>query len=215
MTGFYATSSLVLLFVLLPSVLHHATAHGQVDVSDEVGYFWHIADTHYDREYLENGDTAKRCTQPCGEEGCDRKASKMGDYNCDPPKAMVKSALDFMKNEKGNADFLVYTGDSPPHYAGIEYWEVSTPEMIMDTVLEVQGMLLDWANQTGVPVFPIMGNHDNHPANFLAPPDIPDARKWIDEYVQSWKDFGLPEEGMLLVTFNFVTICMFVMLTLI
>ena len=65
--------------------------------------FLHVSDFHYDPNYL-TGHYYNSCkTMP-------NATQEYGSYECDSPKILVKSAIDYMKRKFPNPDFILWTG---------------------------------------------------------------------------------------------------------
>ena len=62
--------------------------------------FIHVSDFHIDPEYL-NHNSCK---------GVPEGNKPYGDYLCDSPKILVKSAIKFMQKKFPNPDFILWTG---------------------------------------------------------------------------------------------------------
>ena len=103
----------------------------------QCGYAWHISDLHI--------DTYQHCSTP------------VGDYHCDSPLVLALSALHAMKNIQPYPDLILWTGDSAPHW--------STPSM--EYILNITSTVFTQLEQLfpGVPVIPVLGNHDTSPPN--------------------------------------------------
>lgn len=100
----YYTCTLTLTVVLVPLV---------------AGYFWQITDIHYDANYSQHGLAHYLChQQPWNLEShaADRETETKkhygpyGDYDCDSPWALVKSAVTTMKELAPDVDFILWTG---------------------------------------------------------------------------------------------------------
>nr|XP_023022925.1 sphingomyelin phosphodiesterase-like [Leptinotarsa decemlineata] len=81
----------------------------------------HLSDTHYDPYYMEGSNA------DCGEPLCcrltnglantkEQAAGKWGDYRkCDSPKITVDNMLDHIQETHPDIDYILWTGDLPPH----------------------------------------------------------------------------------------------------
>lgn len=84
---------------------------------------WHLTDVHVDPLYDVKGDPRHLCHKEAGgRSGGETQregVGRFGDYRCEAPRALLASAIDFMKKESGTAgaDFLLWTGDTPPHWS--------------------------------------------------------------------------------------------------
>ena len=72
-----------------------------------LGKFWQITDIHWDQKYSEDGDSAKMCHKAYQSDGHN---SKWGNYNCDSPWPLVKSAIQAMVEIEAQPDFVLWTG---------------------------------------------------------------------------------------------------------
>jgi len=124
------------------------------------GTFWHISDLHLDHLYREGGNISNWChsnqlSQPTPH---DLGAGPVGDYHCDSPLVLVLSALEAMARFQPNPEFIVWTGDSAPH------WKEPTPPNasyitnVTSTVFTKLGQLFP-----RTPIIPALGNHDSSP----------------------------------------------------
>ncbi|CAG8697726.1 11374_t:CDS:2, partial [Scutellospora calospora] len=106
----------------VPTTKNHVTnpENRSNDVNDERIWVVHLSDWHYDSEYAEGYEVN------CGEPVCCRApnaygdkattpAGKWGDYNCDVPKRLIESMLEFLPTAVPKLDFIISTGDLPPH----------------------------------------------------------------------------------------------------
>ena len=83
------------------------------------GHFWHISDLHIDYSYVVGGNISDHCRK-----SQDKAANvteqelvgPAGNYHCDSPLVLAMSALDAMKKIHGDPDFILWTGDSAPHW---------------------------------------------------------------------------------------------------
>ena len=91
------------------------------------GYFWHVTDFHLDTNYSTTGAKGQilRDEESLGREyflgdykydTCwGRAQGQFGDYNCDSPMKLIKSAVNFVKNHSetitdGDVKFVIWTG---------------------------------------------------------------------------------------------------------
>ena len=122
------------------------------------GKFWHISDLHLDYEYEAGGDITAFCHHT--NNSYDQSVGPAGNYSCDSPLLLVESALQAMARHEDSPDFIVWTGDSAPH------WREPQPpgEKYITNVTKFVFSKLDQMFP-GVPVVPALGNHD------MSPPD--------------------------------------------
>ena len=118
--------------------------------------FWQITDIHYDKLYKEHGDSKKFCHGKGG------GAMRFGDYDCESNKELFLSAIDAMADLNPRPEFILWTGDSSPHwhnskapdwtyiYNAEKYLAKSIQKRFPDTI-----------------IIPVLGNHDAFmPDNF-------------------------------------------------
>ena len=90
------------------------------------------------------------------------KASKYGSYRCDSPKILVESAFKAMKKHVPNPEFILWTGDSSAHNKNLTQLNTTG---VMSNLKFVVTRLHDY--YPGVPVVPVLGNHDLAPADYF------------------------------------------------
>jgi len=120
-------------------------------------YFWHVTDLHYDPTYLTSQDS-------CNDVIAADKLGQYGDFECDAPWRLCRSAVESMRLIGPQPRFIIWTGDTPAH------------PKIVDSINETDVLNL-LANATqlikqtfpGVPVYVALGNHDYRPDNQLPP----------------------------------------------
>ena len=70
------------------------------------GYFWHLTDFHVDPYYEDWGPGLKN--------SCNRDISEnqgpLGDYECDPPYALLHSAMRAINQHGADPAFIMWTG---------------------------------------------------------------------------------------------------------
>jgi sphingomyelin phosphodiesterase acid-like 3 len=134
-------SSVALLLLLLLLVLQSVRA----------GKFWHITDIHYDAQYIPGSDPTSMCHNITTEQAT--RASAFGNYLCDSPLPLVESAFDYMVKINPNPDFILWTGDDPPHVL-VNY----TMEETLFYVQNITNFIRKYFPKTRI--FPGIGNHD-------------------------------------------------------
>ncbi|KAL7388155.1 hypothetical protein ABVT39_008340 [Epinephelus coioides] len=119
------------------------------------GRFWHITDLHLDPTYNLAPDPTKVCYSSKGAPAKD--AGLFGDFLCDSPYRLIQSAFMHMATLTQPEDFIIWTGDSPPH--------VHVDELSTDTVIQVISNMTQTIRQhfPNLTVFPALGNHDYWP----------------------------------------------------
>ncbi|KAG7154577.1 Sphingomyelin phosphodiesterase-like 2 [Homarus americanus] len=139
----------------------------------------HLSDTHFDPEYREGSNA------DCGEPLCcransgpvkspDKRAGLWGDFRkCDTPLRTIESMLDNIAYLHPDIDYIIWTGDLPPH----DIWN-QTRESNLNVVRATVQQLVDYFPYT--PIFPALGNHEAAPVNSFPPPFI------MGDYGVSW-----------------------------
>lgn len=94
-------------------------------------------------------------------------AGVFGDFLCDSPYRLIQSALRHTASLIEPHDFIIWTGDSPPH--------VAVELLSTDEVIDVIRNLTETIRLTfpRLPVYPALGNHDYWPQDQL--PASPNA----------------------------------------
>ncbi|KAG7231727.1 hypothetical protein INR49_010458 [Caranx melampygus] len=84
-------------------------------------------------------------------------AGPYGDFLCDSPYSLIQSALGHMAALTQQHDFIIWTGDSPPH--------VPVDQLSTDTVIQVLSNMTQTIRQhfPNLTVYPALGNHDYWP----------------------------------------------------
>ncbi|XP_021710800.1 sphingomyelin phosphodiesterase isoform X1 [Aedes aegypti] len=150
----------------------------------------HLSDTHFDPYYAEgsNADcneplccrlTNGRPTTPNG------AAGKWGDYRkCDTPQRTVDHMLSHIAETHSDIDFIIWTGDLPPH----DVWNQTKEEnlkVLKETVKQMSEKF------PGIPIFPALGNHESAPVNSFPPPyvqQVDSSISWLyDELDIQWR----------------------------
>lgn len=123
----------------------------------------HLSDTHIDLHYAVGGDA--KCEEPL----CCRKSSKSiplsrqsgfwGDYrNCDVPLRTLQAMLKEIKKNHKDIDYIIWTGDIPPH----DIWSQSR-EGQLGLIREVSKLINQYLGH--IPIYPALGNHESLPVN--------------------------------------------------
>ncbi|XP_037036162.1 sphingomyelin phosphodiesterase isoform X3 [Bradysia coprophila] len=152
----------------------------------------HLSDTHYDPYYAEGSNA------DCNEPLCCRltngrpltpnnAAGKWGDYRkCDTPKRTVDHMLDHIADTHADIDYILWTGDLPPH----DVWNQTKEEnlkIIKETVKQMSEKF------PGIPIFPALGNHESAPVNSFPPPyvqQVDSSISWLyDELDVQWRNW--------------------------
>jgi hypothetical protein len=74
-----------------------------------------FVDIHIDPNYVEGADTKNYCHK--SKKRSSGTAGKYGALNtdCDTPAALVEATFNYLKNNVGDIDFIIYTGDTVRH----------------------------------------------------------------------------------------------------
>uniref|UniRef100_A0AAY4EQP9 Acid sphingomyelinase-like phosphodiesterase n=1 Tax=Denticeps clupeoides TaxID=299321 RepID=A0AAY4EQP9_9TELE len=149
--------SLFLLLFLPPRFF--MTVHLLPLRSAAAGKFWHISDLHLDPTYHVTEDRTKVCFSSKGFPASD--PGLYGDFMCDSPYRLILSAFGYMKQAEPQPDFMIWTGDSPPH--------VPPEELSTETVIGVIRNMTHTIKEffPALPVYPALGNHDYWPQDQL------------------------------------------------
>nr|XP_053634735.1 acid sphingomyelinase-like phosphodiesterase 3b isoform X2 [Cherax quadricarinatus] len=122
------------------------------------GTFWQITDIHWDQQYSVYGDANKMCHKSYTST---KHNGVYGNYLCDSPWLLVKSAIDAMKEINNKPDFILWTGDNVPH--------TDDPEpdftVIFNTISNITEELRS-TFQDSIPILPVLGNHDAFPKDY-------------------------------------------------
>ncbi|KAM7295453.1 putative acid sphingomyelinase [Ixodes scapularis] len=130
---------------------------------DETGFFWHVTDIHYDKDYATHGVRDAMCHLVPNVTGSD-DIGPYGDVKCDSPKLLVESAVAAMRSIEPNPDFVLWTGDNLPHLEDVPWSDVYAQ--------------IRWLGQRlreefpGCPVVPTLGNNDCSPPNYMRPDNM-------------------------------------------
>ncbi|XP_066150731.1 sphingomyelin phosphodiesterase-like isoform X2 [Euwallacea fornicatus] len=149
-----------------------------------------ISDTHYDLDYAEGA--VANCEEPlcCRNYSTPRTdedlmpAGRWGSYEkCDAPRAMLQNMFDFIALQHPDIDYILWTGDIPPH----DIWN-QTKENNLNVIEETIDMIFKAFPNT--PIFPAIGNHESSPAGNFAPPWMTNSDhsiSWLyDKISPSW-----------------------------
>ncbi|BHF81642.1 hypothetical protein SprV_0802477500 [Sparganum proliferum] len=104
--------------------------------------FWHITDPHIDSNYSCQG--------------------ALGNYECDSPLTLWISALNNTRRLRQQPpDFVIFSGDSVAHDERLSRAE------FLDVMRSAAQRLRMIFPDNQIPIIPVLGNHDVHPANVL------------------------------------------------
>ncbi|RXG71911.1 Acid sphingomyelinase-like phosphodiesterase 3b [Armadillidium vulgare] len=108
------------------------------------------------REILANTDITGILTIVRLEMSSRNSTGHFGNYLCDAPYALVRSALQALKNIEPYPDFIVWTGDNAPHTRKVDF------PVIFKTLSNITEELKSLFN-SNIPILPVLGNHDTYP----------------------------------------------------
>lgn len=122
----------------------------------QVSRFIQVSDFHYDELYSQGSPTDKNCHSD-GKYGGggSGSAGRLGDFRCDSPSQLVKSAIKQMHKVLPNPDFILWTGDNSPHEGAGKKNVTRNMRFIGKWIYNVFG--------DRVKVIPVLGNHDSYP----------------------------------------------------
>jgi len=126
----------------------------------EGGKFWHMTDIHLDTLYSAAGDRADFCRNS----SFGSSAMDSGDYQCDSPLLLLKSAVRAMSQFEPDPEFILWTGDSNPHWnKDLDGNDGPTYPYIWENLKTIHKILANYfPNAT---IVPVLGNHDAFPAD--------------------------------------------------
>ncbi|CAG9820155.1 unnamed protein product [Phaedon cochleariae] len=153
----------------------------------------HLTDIHYDPNYTEGK------VDPCGEPLCcqsDQPDSTHASTSCghwatynnaDSSMKLIEETLRHA-NETHDFDYVYFTGDLVSH----RVWSTS----IENNSAMISEVFDKFSEYFKVPVFPILGNHEAHPANVYAPEKIAEnlSTNWLYKLALSKWTKWLSEE---------------------
>lgn len=88
-----------------------------------------------------------------------RRAGYWGDYrNCDLPLRTFEETLQFINNTHKDIDYVIWTGDIPPH----DVWN-KTKQGQIHLIKQVSKLVNKYLGK--IPIYPALGNHESAPAN--------------------------------------------------
>ena len=169
------------LLLLLLSSLLSATAAGAKKLN-----FFQISDLHLDTRYSEAGSVGRSC-HLLDDVGVG--LSPAGDYGCDAPLALVESAIRHMKTVNPHPDFILWSGDSSPHWFG----QKAAPDIayVTSNLKNITKLFRKYFDGS-VPIVPALGNHDTSPPDHYPDPKVDKASSlpWYSQYIEegSWGD---------------------------
>ncbi|KAJ8009014.1 hypothetical protein DPEC_G00084440 [Dallia pectoralis] len=156
-----ALSPLLLGLVLFQGIRIKAAPIAPVDSEhlSGVGRFWHVSDLHLDPTYHVTDVRTDVCSSSKGFPALN--PGIFGDYLCDSPYQLILSAFQHMKTLAPQPEFMIWTGDSPPH--------VPAGKLSTDLVIQVMRNMTQTIREyfPDIRVYPALGNHDYWPQDQL------------------------------------------------
>ncbi|XP_050400269.1 sphingomyelin phosphodiesterase A [Patella vulgata] len=147
-----------------------------------------ISDIHVDKFYKPGSPSNCDIFLCCHEDvNGTEPAGYYGEYNCDLPWWTVDVLVDSIKQIEPPPDFIIYTGDSPPHDVWKQNWKGQ---------LATDRDVIDFLNDRfdGINIYPTLGNHESFPANLYYSP-LRDYQKLNKRSLHLWKKlFPLPKD---------------------
>lgn len=124
----------------------------------------HITDVHIDPYYNPGGNAVCKQGACCRlnqgpPENPESAAGQWGDYrDCDSPWEAAVDIVKHIKSQYNQIDLIYFTGDIVDHFT----WETTK-----NGNLEIMKRFFDLLREEfpGIPIFPILGNHEAHPGN--------------------------------------------------
>ncbi|KAL1496920.1 hypothetical protein ABEB36_007972 [Hypothenemus hampei] len=147
-----------------------------------------LTDVHVDPLYAPGSNS--QCSEPlCCESGIpddiDKAAGYWADYDvCDMPWHTMENVLDTINQINENLNYIYFTGDIVSHRS----WDTSKKNNT-ETIKQFLGALeKNFPNKT---VFPILGNHEPHPADTYSPESVDKnsnvSSQWVlDLVAEEW-----------------------------
>lgn len=167
----------------------------------------HITDPHYDQNY-QIGSWAD-----CPETSCCRSdqpvpsnqsgdasivAGRWGDYRkCDSSLEIVDNVYSQIRLQHQNISFVYFTGDIVDH--GI--WD--TTELGNRRAITANNGAID-RSFAGIPIYPVLGNHEGQPVNIFAPSHAPRrfSTQWLYDFIADEWAKWLPASSIETVRFG-------------
>ncbi|CAG0884072.1 unnamed protein product [Cyprideis torosa] len=138
----------------------------------------HLTDIHSDPEYKGKSFGRRRlqiCSEPTGSQNSEILLGEYGNWEgCGIPEKTFQSAVDHIKSVHSDAAYILETGDS----AASDFWS----QMRAGDLALYQRMKNYLSQQLpGMPVYPVIGNHDTLPVNVFPPMNVRTATpvRWL------------------------------------
>ncbi|XP_046635576.1 sphingomyelin phosphodiesterase-like [Daphnia pulicaria] len=140
----------------------------------------HLADLHWDPDYVVGSNAVCKelvCCRADSEDLLNQTdaAGYWGDYrSCDLPWYTIEKAVAHMAEKHSDAAYIIWTGDLAPH----NVWSTNKEENIY-VIERLMNLIQQYFPKT--PVYATLGNHEAHPSDTFAPPEITD-----EEFNTAW-----------------------------
>lgn len=128
----------------------------------------HISDIHYQKGYVVGSEGECLDFMCCTDSSMARgnrqapfPAPPMGYYKCDSPESLIQSTMGNIMNVSRDYEFAIFTGDMVDHDPILISYEDSIAE-------EEESMKYMKTYLGGIPVYPVLGNHDTYPFSQVA-----------------------------------------------
>lgn len=129
----------------------------------------HLSDIHFQKGYVEGSEAECVDFMCCRDiSSYERSSSEpsmpaphFGYYKCDTPEPLMRSSLEHVTEGELDYEFAIFTGDMVDHNPVFVSYEESIQEE-EDTLWYLKNYL------RGVPVYPVLGNHDTYPFSQIA-----------------------------------------------
>lgn len=137
-----------------------------------------MTDIHLEKDYAT--DSLTECWLPvcCQSKYGPGDSRHYGSYQCNIPQRTME--LFFEQVNQLNPDFIVFTGDIPPH----TMWDETLDSQLNCTVAltETLGRIIP-----ATPIYPCIGNHEMYPTNLLSLSQIPDKTPYLlEQFAKHW-----------------------------
>ncbi|KAH7975370.1 hypothetical protein HPB52_000631 [Rhipicephalus sanguineus] len=139
---------------------------------DDIGYFWHVSDFHVDKQYEAGGSRDLYC-HPGTNDSTGDDTGPYGDFFCDTPQLLARSAVEAMERIKPEVDFVLWTGDNVAHGK----WPTWTD--VYSQTHWIGSLLWHKIGQNRTLIVPTLGNHDWVPANAMGSMDATPYRGFL------------------------------------
>ncbi|XP_064609219.1 sphingomyelin phosphodiesterase A-like [Liolophura sinensis] len=150
---------------LVPDRVVPREAGDELSGTEKILRILQLSDIHVDPYYTTGAAT------DCGLYICCRSqfngtgsAGQYGNYDCcDIPVRTLDIVLSAIRKLDPAPDFIIYTGDSPPHDVWQESW---------DSQLKADSLVVQRLNEQleGFTIYPAIGNHESYPESFYYQP---------------------------------------------